>query len=134
MTKKSILAAFFISMGLQTLLAETLTIQVENADPGKGYSILIGLSDKEEGYPDKSFTWKKVPVTDKTVMIAFSDLPKGIYAVSLYQDTNDNEQLDKNVLGIPKEKYGFSNNTMMPSYRKNQVELNKDTTISIKLR
>ncbi|GHV72744.1 hypothetical protein AGMMS49940_00460 [Spirochaetia bacterium] len=133
MGKKSLLLSFFIIMGLQNLLAETLTIQVENADPGKGYNILVGISDKEEGYPDKSFTWKTVPVTDKTVTVVFTDLQKGIYAVSLYQDTNGNEKLDT-VLGIPREKYGFSNNTMMPNYGKNQFELNKDTTITIKLR
>jgi uncharacterized protein (DUF2141 family) len=121
-------------MGLHNLFAETLTIQVENAEPGKGYNILVGISDKAEGYPDKSFTWQTVPVTDKTVTVVFTDLPKGTYAVSLYQDTNDNEKLDSNAFGIPKEKYGFSNNTMMPSYRKNQFEFTQDMTITIKLR
>jgi uncharacterized protein (DUF2141 family) len=134
MGKKSLLLSFFIIVGLHNLLAETLTIQVENAEPGKGYHILVGISDKEEGYPDKSFTWQTVPATDKTVTVVFTDLPKGTYAVSLYQDTNNNEKLDTNVLGMPKEKYGFSNNTMMPNYRKNQFEFTKDMTITIKLR
>jgi uncharacterized protein (DUF2141 family) len=134
MVKKCVLLSFFLIMGLQNLLAETLTIQVENAEPGKGYNLLVGLSDKEPGYPDRSFTHQKVAVTDKTVIVVFTGLPKGIYAVSLYQDTNGNDQLDTNVLGIPKEKYGFSNNTMMPNYKKNQFEFNNDMTISIKLR
>ncbi|GHV31846.1 hypothetical protein AGMMS4952_21220 [Spirochaetia bacterium] len=133
MVRKSVLLSAVFIMGLQNLLAETLTVKVENADPGKGYNILIGLSDKEEGYPDKSFTWQTVPVTEKTVTIVFKDLPKGAYAVSLYQDTNGNEKLDKNVLGIPKEKYGFSNNTTFPNYKKNLVEVQNDTAITIKL-
>ncbi|GHV52437.1 hypothetical protein AGMMS49579_09670 [Spirochaetia bacterium] len=133
MLKKSILLSFFVIMGLQILSAETLTIQVENATPGKGYNILVGISNKEEGYPDDSFTWKSVPVTDKTVAIVFADLPRGTYAVSLYQDTNGNEILDKTGI-IPKERYGFSGNTMLPNYKKNQFELNNDTTITIRLR
>jgi uncharacterized protein (DUF2141 family) len=31
-------------------------------------------------------------------------------AISAYQDRNDNALLDKNVIGIPTERYGFSNN------------------------
>ena len=133
MVRKIIVAAFCLVVGLQGLCAETLTVQVEKADPGKGYYVFVWISDKEEGYPDKSFTYKKVAVTDKTVTVVFTDLPKGTYAVSLFQDTNGNEVLDKNGLGIPKEKYGFSNNTTFPNYKKNTFELTQDLTITIKL-
>ena len=33
---------------------------------------------------------------------------QGDYAVAIIQDLNENEKLDKNFLGIPKEPYGFS--------------------------
>lgn len=38
------------------------------------------------------------------------DIPTGTYAVGYYIDANENEKLDTNFLGIPKEEYGFSNN------------------------
>ncbi len=38
------------------------------------------------------------------------ELPTGRYAVSAFYDQNKNESLDKNAIGIPTEKYGFSNN------------------------
>lgn len=38
------------------------------------------------------------------------ELAPGEWAVALTQDTNDNNQLDKNFLGIPTEPYAFSNN------------------------
>ncbi|WP_375419016.1 DUF2141 domain-containing protein [uncultured Hymenobacter sp.] len=38
------------------------------------------------------------------------DLPKGEWAVVITQDTNNNDKLDKNFLGIPTEPYAFSNN------------------------
>jgi len=37
-------------------------------------------------------------------------LPYGEYAVMLYHDENGNDKLDKNIVGVPKEPYGFSNN------------------------
>ena len=37
-------------------------------------------------------------------------LPFGKYAISIFHDVNDNEELDANFIGIPKEPYGFSNN------------------------
>ena len=38
------------------------------------------------------------------------ELAKGEWAVDLTQDTNKNDQLDKNFLGIPTEPFAFSNN------------------------
>jgi len=38
------------------------------------------------------------------------DLAKGEWAVALTQDVNNNDKLDKNMLGIPTEPYAFSNN------------------------
>ncbi|MDQ2792438.1 MAG: DUF2141 domain-containing protein [Bacteroidota bacterium] len=38
------------------------------------------------------------------------DLPRGEWAVSLTQDLNNNNKIDKNFLGIPTEPYAFSNN------------------------
>ena len=38
------------------------------------------------------------------------DLPPGKYAVATYVDNNRNGRQDKNILGVPTEIYGFSNN------------------------
>ncbi len=38
------------------------------------------------------------------------ELAKGEWAVALTQDTNNNDLLDKNFLGIPTEPFAFSNN------------------------
>ncbi|MBC8083701.1 MAG: DUF2141 domain-containing protein [Hymenobacter sp.] len=37
-------------------------------------------------------------------------LPNGEWAVAITQDTNNNDKLDKNFVGIPTEPYAFSNN------------------------
>jgi len=38
------------------------------------------------------------------------EIPPGTYAIGVYIDENENEKLDTNFLGIPKEQFGFSNN------------------------
>jgi uncharacterized protein (DUF2141 family) len=39
----------------------------------------------------------------------FEDIPPGTYALAVVHDENMNGKLDTNLLGIPKEGYGFSN-------------------------
>lgn len=38
------------------------------------------------------------------------NLPNGEWAVAITQDTNNNDKLDKNFVGIPTEPFAFSNN------------------------
>ena len=46
----------------------------------------------------------------KTEISVPVELAPGEWAVALTQDTNNNDKLDKNILGIPTEPYAFSNN------------------------
>jgi uncharacterized protein (DUF2141 family) len=71
------------------------------------------------------------------VEYVFKNVPCGEYAIKLYHDANMNQDLDKNALNIPKEKYGFSNckNCMLPpSFEKAKFLFNHDhSTIKIEL-
>lgn len=42
--------------------------------------------------------------------LVFTDLAPGKYALRLMHDENDNGKLDANLVGMPTEGYGFSNN------------------------
>lgn len=60
---------------------------------------------------DKAVLKRIVDVSGKeSVPVVFEDLSPGTYAVAVFFDVNDNGKMDKNFLGIPKEKYGFSKN------------------------
>ncbi len=48
--------------------------------------------------------------TGDEARFVFKNLPAGDYAVLVTHDENDNGKLDTNLLGIPVEGYGFSNN------------------------
>jgi uncharacterized protein (DUF2141 family) len=123
---------FLFAMGIGGVFAQKLTIQVENADIGQGY-LMIGVFNDEENFPNNYFRREKVDISDNVMAIVFDNLPFGQYAVSVYQDSNNNQILDKGIFGIPKEKYGFSNNASRPNYKKCLFDFNGDMTIKIKL-
>ena len=57
------------------------------------------------------------PVVDKVApakpwveVVTFEPVPPGTYAVKMFQDYNRNQKFDFNWMGIPAERYGFSNN------------------------
>ena len=58
---------------------------------------------------------------------AFGDIPAGRYALKVYHDANGNDRLDKGLFGIPKERYGFSNNPKvrggMPPFERSAFEV-----------
>jgi uncharacterized protein (DUF2141 family) len=51
-----------------------------------------------------------VPVTASEQTIVIAGLPEGGVAIKLFQDLDTDAQLSTNLLGIPEEPYGFSNN------------------------
>jgi uncharacterized protein (DUF2141 family) len=50
------------------------------------------------------------PATPGVTTVIVKDLPPGTYAAQAYQDGNDNHSVDRNILGLPTEGVGFSNN------------------------
>lgn len=92
---------------------------------------------------DKTFLNKPVrsivlPVQEsREVTSTFSKLPPGQYAISIYHDKNSNKKLDTNILGIPIEDYGFSNNAKgkfgPPQFKQCMLNLTGDKKITIKL-
>lgn len=113
-----------------------LTITVDNIENPKGY-ILISIFNSSDSFLKSGITSRKVEVKGKKVEIVFENLPKGKYAASLFLDENNNGKMDTGMFGIPKEKYGFSNNAKgimgPPKYEDCIFEIKKDTKIAIEL-
>ena len=91
----------------------TLTVRIAGARSTRG-KMLVALFQDARAFPDdaKALRRQTVEIDPKTLkaQAVFADLPPGIYAVALFHDENQNKRLDKNMLGMPKEGYGFSNN------------------------
>ena len=54
------------------------------------------------------------PAKPGETVVEVKDLPPGIYAVQAYDDRNDNQKVDRNLIGMPTEGVGFSNNAPVP--------------------
>ncbi|SEG50660.1 Uncharacterized conserved protein, DUF2141 family [Algoriphagus boritolerans DSM 17298 = JCM 18970] len=62
---------------------------------------------------DKAIYRERFEVNHQTeVTVSFTNIPERKYAIAVFLDENDNYKLDTNLLGIPTEKYGFSNNIL----------------------
>ena len=78
-------------------------------DKGKA---MVALSNSRENYDamEEPFKGAMVEINNNQVEVVFKDLPLGEYAVKVFHDENDDQELDTNFLGMPTENYGFSNN------------------------
>lgn len=112
----------------------SLKVTIEEIKTADG-QVVIALYDSKKSFPgDSPVKWESVTAKKGEVTVQFDDLPPGVYALSVYHDENNNEKLDKNILGIPKESFGFSNNAMgtfgAPSFDDAKVAL-KDNAMEI---
>lgn len=78
------------------------------------------------------------PARGETAKFTFKDLKPGRYAVMVTHDENGNGKLDMNVMGMPLEGYGFSNNPAVmrkPTWEEAGFEVSgSDATIDVALR
>lgn len=92
----------------------TLRIHVDGFRNTRGNlgTIIFTSPDGWPEDPAKSFRRGPAPIDPKTktAVAVWPDLPPGDYAVAAIHDENSNAKLDRNMLGIPKEGFGFSNN------------------------
>lgn len=95
-----------------------LIIKLENVRNSKG-KLRLALYKGQDGYPDnskKAARLVSVQAKEGTVEVVVEGLPTGNYAVALLHDENENGEMDTNMVGYPKEGYGFSNNNL-PAFR-----------------
>ena len=94
-------------------LAETLTVNVTTEGPREG-SIDILVFNNKKGFPNKpgkAFRRVRVPVVaEGPVECTITNLPHGVYSLSVLHDINNNLKPDKKLgIGPPTEPVGFSN-------------------------
>ncbi len=91
----------------------TVEVQVKNVKSDQGY-ISVALYDNAETFPSEKeedvFMGKKIEASQETTTVRFKNVPAGKYAMAILHDENNNNEMDKNFLGIPKEGYCFSEN------------------------
>ena len=94
------------------LSSGSIHVVVRGIDKIEG-QVGILLFEQKDGFPSdqrKAMHQVILPLEGKELNYSFSELPYGRYAVSVMHDSNMNNKLDTNILGIPKEGVGISNN------------------------
>ncbi len=130
--------AIFLVNGFFSQKVFDLTVNVTNLENNDGV-LQFGLYNDASKFPKVGETFKMVRVktTGNSRKYTFKNLPQGSYAVAIYQDANNNDNCDKNFLGVPIEAFAFSNDVRpilsVPKFKDCSILLNRSRTINIKL-
>lgn len=116
----------------------SLTVTVKNIKSAEG-KIDVALYNSENDFLKKMYVGKSVKTKAGEVKIVFDNIPAGSYAASVRHDANENNETDKNLVGIPKEGFGFSNDAMgtfgPPDFDKAKFDVKTgDVAITINLK
>jgi uncharacterized protein (DUF2141 family) len=137
--KSILLFASLLFFGFVESHAQTFNLKVSNV---KSTAILrIAFYKRENKFPDEgkfAFAKEVKPTKTGEITLSWADIPAGEYALAIYQDSNGNKKLDTNLVGYPKEPFGFSQNIKpkfsAPAYEECKIAFNANiTTFSIKL-
>jgi len=115
--------------------AATVEVHVTGTAGGKG-KVSVAVCDRERFLKQCAYS-ASVPARDGETVATLRDVPAGKWAVLAYQDENENGQLDRNLIGIPSENYGFSRDARgrfgPPSFDDAAIPV-KDETVSATVR
>lgn len=126
------------------IFAQTSTNKLEE-EISVTASVVNALSDKgtvkyafynEENFMKQPIYSKSASVENGKSTVVFKNVPQGIYAIICFHDENDNNRMDFEENGIPKESYGLSNNMMTfgpPEFESSKFEVTEEElTLEIK--
>ncbi len=113
---KTVLICLMLALGkiivAQETETSTITIEVENITSDEGH-LILGMYTKDNFLKTKPEYSQQVKIKDGKATVVFKDVPVGMYGISCFHDVNDNQQMDFQPNGMPKEDYGLSNNPML---------------------
>ncbi len=109
----------------------SLEMEINNLESNKG-PIYIRILDENEN----TVIVGKSPVINYSSEISFDSISAGKYAIQFFHDENENQKMDFNLIGIPKEKFGSSNDVKPilgpPKFEKMLFEIYEDKKIVMK--
>jgi uncharacterized protein (DUF2141 family) len=126
------------------IFAQTTTNKLEEGISVTA-SVVNALSDKgtvkfalynEENFMKTPIYGKSASIENGKSTVVFENVPQGIYAILCFQDENDNNRMDFDESGLPKESYGASNNIMTygpPEFENCKFEV-KDNSVYLEIK
>ena len=106
----------------------SLEMEINNLKSNKG-PLYIRILDENENPVIVGTS----SVTNYSSKISFDSISPGKYAIQFFHDENENQKMDFNLIGIPKEKFGSSNDVKPilgpPKFEKMLFEIYEDKKI-----
>lgn len=114
---------------LSTIASAQLLVKlkIEGVEKNEG-KIYVSIFNSESTYKTRDAYLSFSLNADNEAIIKDLNLPTGQYVFSIYQDSNRNGKLDSNLIGIPKEKFGFTNydgKSAPGSFNRHKVQINE---------
>ena len=110
------------------LWAASLTVKVSNPETlEKKGQLVVLVFNNDDGFPFEKELRKEKQDIGSLTSFNFSNLPPGEYAVMAYHDKNENGKLDRNWIGMPREKVSLSNRKLgekgRPRFKKAKFQI-----------
>lgn len=132
------LIVFILSITLsnaQEINGQTITVTIDNVSNNNG-KVLFSLHTSNTFMKGPGIQNAESKIENGKVIVTFKDVTPGIYAIMALHDENDNNRMDYEENGMPKENYGTSNNVMSfgpPQFVDSKFEVsNEDLEIKIR--
>ncbi len=136
MNKAIYIMMFFLGGSLFLNAQNKIEVEIINFDSDKGVA-MVGLYNSESSFLEKEYKGEKAAISGKKVVVSFTNIPDGFYAISVFHDEDENGELTTNFLGIPKEAYGASNNAPgrfgPPKWKDAKFEVRNGQTVKQKI-
>ena len=112
MKKMVLTMTIVLGLGTHGVMAKNIVkVKITNIKSTKG-KIHIGFYKKGQNFPVHASKHFKTVVKPKigTMVVSINSLKNAEYAIAVLHDINNNNKLETNFLGMPKEPFGFSKN------------------------
>lgn len=132
----AVLAALLTANPLadQDAAASSLVVKIVCLESRAGV-VRVALFDSAESHLGKATDSGVVSAAQEQPAWSSKRLAAGDYSLAIYHDVNENGRLDRNLVGWPKEPYGFSNDLRIrfgpPKWTKAKFEVDGAAEVAV---
>jgi uncharacterized protein (DUF2141 family) len=125
--KKTLLFITMLIISVFASAQNTTKLRIDGVEKNGG-KIYLSIFNNEPSFKSREAYQYFILDSSNEIVTKDINLPKGHYVISIYQDSNGNGKLDTNLIGIPKEKFGFTNydgKSAPGSFNRHKVEIDE---------
>ncbi|WP_341215682.1 DUF2141 domain-containing protein [uncultured Wocania sp.] len=107
----SLLFTITLTQAQENSEGKTITVTIQNIKNNKG-NVVLSLHTENTFMKGPGIKNVQSKIVDGKITVTFKNVEPGTYAIMALHDENENNRMDFEDNGMPKESYGMSNNPM----------------------